>query len=123
MAGRVRSRGGAAVRAVRDAHGEGVLLGSHRLSTHLPAGAVDGQELRLAIRPEHVSLTPRADGAAPGLMSGVVEEATFLGNINDYFVTLDQGVRLRVQTHPNQVFEASQPVYVEVDAPRCAVVE
>ena len=113
----------AVVRAVRDAHGEGVLLGSHRLAAHLPAQAVHGQELRLAIRPEHVSLSPRTDGAAPGLMSGVVEEATFLGNMNDCFVALEEGVRLRVQTHPTQVFEANQPVYVEVDAPHCAVVE
>ncbi len=113
----------AAVRAVRDARGEGVLLGSHRLPTHLPARAVDGQELRLAIRPEHVSLSPRSDGAAPGLIPGVVEESTFLGNVNDCFVALEDGVRLRVQTHPNQVFDTNQPVYVEVDAPRCTVVE
>jgi len=37
-------------------------------------------------------------------MPGVGEEATFPGNMNDCFV-------------------ANQPVYVEVDAPRCAIVE
>ncbi len=50
---------------------------------------------------------------------GTIRDHTFLGNINEYFVTLGAGEELRVQTHPSQQFAIGQRVAVSVAAEHC----
>ena len=66
----------------------------------LPAGAA---VVQVAIRPESLRLT--RDGAGPGtrrraILRGKVAELTFLGNLIDCHVVLDDGTRVRVQVDP-----------------------
>ena len=50
-----------------------------------------------------------------------ISERTFLGNISEYYASLDSGPTLRVQTHPGQVFAVGDKVAVEIDATQCSV--
>jgi spermidine/putrescine transport system ATP-binding protein len=85
--------------------------GNHALPVALAPGAVQGRDVHLAIRPESLQLTARSAGTTLGV-PGVVAEITFLGNLADCHVTLEDGTRLRVQLDPTQSFEPGQRVSV-----------
>jgi len=72
----------------------------------------------VAIRPESLRVAPLAPGAspAPGTVPGKIAELTFLGNLVDGHVTLDDGTRLRVQVDPEQRLEVGLRVAVRLDA-------
>jgi iron(III) transport system ATP-binding protein len=81
-----------------------------------------GQAVDVAIRPESIRLQPAARAAQPHLV-GKVSESTFLGNIVDYQVALEDSAALRVQTHPLEQFAVGDVVAVVVDASQCTVFE
>ena len=60
------------------------------------------------------------NAAGNGVLA-TVSERTFLGNISEYYVSLDSGPTLRVQTHPGQVFAVGDKVAIEIDASQCSV--
>jgi iron(III) transport system ATP-binding protein len=97
-----------------------VAAGSLTVKPALPAGIKIGDSIDLAIRPEAVRLL--APGAAAnGAVPGRVEEQSYLGNLSEYNVTLEGGVRLRVQTEALADFPAGSAVLVAVDAAQCNV--
>ena len=53
--------------------------------------------------------------------TATIEAAGGLGNISEYYASLDAGPTLRVQTHPAQVFAVGDHVTVDVDAAQCSV--
>jgi iron(III) transport system ATP-binding protein len=112
-------------RVARAAGDESALaLGGATLAVPLPANARDGQAVQVAIRPENVRLTPLSDavaGTPPDTMSAKVVEVTFLGNLTDCHVVLDDGTRVRVQAEPGAVFDVGQRVLVRLDARACTV--
>ena len=104
----VRAGGDDSVVAVGDEHPIGAVL---------PPGAVSGQAVLVAIRPESLRLTSPASAAeALGTVPGKVEDVTFLGNIIDCHVTLDDGTRVRVQVDPGETLEVGQRVGVRFDS-------
>ena len=60
-------------------------------------------------------------GASASGPYATISERTFLGNITEYYASLDSGPTLRVQTHPGQVFAVGDKVAIEVDASQCSV--
>ncbi|MHB0870539.1 MAG: ABC transporter ATP-binding protein [Chloroflexota bacterium] len=90
--------------------GEGATL--EIATPYTPRG--DGQQLLLAVRPENVNLGK--DG-----FPGMVTQATFLGNLNDYQMEM-LGNRVRVQTHPLEVYEVGQEVSISFDTDSCTLV-
>ena len=83
-------------------------------------GIGTGDSVEVSIRPENIRI------ASPGLASSggvqaTITERTFLGNISEYYASLDSGPTLRVQTHPGQVFAVGDHVTVDVDASQCTV--
>jgi len=93
---------------------------NHPLRVPLPASAREGQPVQVAIRPENVQLVS-ADGAPTDAIAAKIVEATFLGNLTDCHVTLDDGTRLRVQAAPGEALEVGQRVHVRFDTERCTV--
>jgi iron(III) transport system ATP-binding protein len=94
------------------------LAGDRPVPLSTPPGATAGQAVQVAVRPESLRLC--APGAAAGgepddVLAGKVAEATFLGNLTDCHVTLDDGTRVRVQTDPRQALEVGQRVGVRID--------
>jgi iron(III) transport system ATP-binding protein len=89
-----------------------------RLTLPLPRGMAPGDDIEVAIRPENITLMPEASGQ-PGVGRGVIRELTFLGNINEYFVTLGPAEELRVQSHPSQHFAVGDHVIVTVADEHC----
>jgi iron(III) transport system ATP-binding protein len=85
----------------------------------LPAGCTPGETVDFTVRPECIRLVPPS--SQPGLVAASVTEHTFLGNINEYYVTLGSGQALRVQTHPNQHLKIGDSVGVAIDAHECCV--
>jgi iron(III) transport system ATP-binding protein len=81
-----------------------------------------GQAVEVAIRPESIRLEQAARAEQAHLV-GKVSESTFLGNIVDYQIALDDGTALRVQTHPSEQFAVGDAVAVLVDAGQCSVFE
>jgi iron(III) transport system ATP-binding protein len=102
-----------------------VALGDHRvLTVTLPPGAAEGQAVQVAVRPESLRLS--VPNAAPGgngtaALPGRVAELTFLGNLTDCHVTLDDGTRVRVQLDPRTVLAIGQRVEVDVDSGSASV--
>jgi ABC-type Fe3+/spermidine/putrescine transport system ATPase subunit len=88
--------------------------GGHPIEVALPPGAVQGAVVEVAIRPENLRLTALAPGASPsaGTVPGKVADVTFLGNLIDCHVTLDDATRVRVQAAADSVLEVGQRVGV-----------
>jgi iron(III) transport system ATP-binding protein len=103
---------------VRDDAGKVELGGALILDIALPAGTSIGESVEVAIRPENIRLAKPTNGVAA---RGKITERTFLGNISEYYATLDSGQMLRVQTHPQQAFAIDEPVVIEIDASHCSV--
>ena len=96
--------------------------GGHAIRVALPASSAVGGGVEVAIRPERVGLAAPADGAAGGdLVPGKVAEATFLGNLIDCQVSLDDGTRVRVQVDPRRAVEVGQTVALHFDPEACTV--
>ena len=90
-----------------------------RLDLPMPQGTTPGDAIEIAIRPENIRL--RAVDAEDGLVRATISDRTFLGNVSEYYATLDSGQVLRVQTHPLQRYLVGDVVGVEVDASQCSV--
>ncbi len=88
----------------------------------MPATAVPGQRVEIAIRPENIRLQPHtaADQEYP---AATVTDCTFLGTIMEYHVMLEDGAVLRVQTHPLEQFAIGGKVAVRMDASQYTVFE
>ena len=82
---------------------------------------VAGQTVQVAVRPESLRLTGSPRVGAPGTVPGKVAEVTFLGNIIDCHVTLDDGTRIRAQVDSGRVLEVGQAVGVRVRQPAGSV--
>jgi iron(III) transport system ATP-binding protein len=105
------------VRQVASGRGQ-VEIGTLAIDIELPAGISGGDKVEVAIRPENIRLEKIANGTRP---AAKITDRTFLGNISEYYATLDSGQTLRVQTHPQQVFELDDPVAIEIDTSHCSV--
>ena len=90
--------------------------GGLTLQVALPDGIRPGDNVEVSIRPENIRLNAAGNGAP-----ATISERTFLGNISEYYASLDSGPTLRVQTHPGQVFAVGDKVAVEIDATQCSV--
>jgi iron(III) transport system ATP-binding protein len=90
-----------------------------RLDVAVPGGTTAGDAVDLVIRPENIRL--HASAGRNGSAIARITDSTFLGNISEYYITLEAGQSLRVQTHPQQRFAIGDTVVVEVDAGQCSV--
>jgi ABC-type Fe3+/spermidine/putrescine transport system ATPase subunit len=95
--------------------------GDFRIRAPLPAGIAEGQAVQVAIRPENIHLTPWSDGAS-GLGAKILE-VTFLGNVTDCHVTLDDGARMRIQGPAGLAFDVGQRVQVRFEGRHCTIFE
>ena len=68
-----------------------------------------------------IALPPGPAADVPGTVPGKVAEVTFLGNLTDCHVTLDDGTRVRVQAGPGDVLEVGQRVGVCFDSQATSV--
>jgi iron(III) transport system ATP-binding protein len=82
-------------------------------------GLAVGESVDLAIRPENIRLEISGMPATGPLAK--VTNHVFLGNINEYELTLPAGPVLRVQTHPLQRFKVGDPVAITIDATQCSI--
>jgi iron(III) transport system ATP-binding protein len=86
------------------------------LAVRLPARLGEGAAVDVAVRPENIRLgAPRGGG-----FSGAVAEHTFVGNLSEYVVAVGD-MKLRIQTHPSQVFAQGDAVGLEFDPALCSV--
>ena len=104
------------VRVAGKAAGDGawkVAMGGTEVDVAIPFQVEPGTDLMMAVRPENVTL-------GDGELRGTVQQATFLGNFNDYQVEA-LGTRVRVQAHPLEVFEVGQDVALSIDLDTCTL--
>jgi iron(III) transport system ATP-binding protein len=111
MPGRVVSADGRQGRVALD--------GGQDMIFELPPGIGPGAAVDIAVRPENILLAPLR--AAPAALTARVAELTFLGNANEYVVACQGESRLRVQTHPTQVFAIGDFVTVAFSPALCSV--
>jgi iron(III) transport system ATP-binding protein len=96
------------------------VAGSEPVPLPLGASLEIGAGLQVAIRPESLRLAP--DGAGlTGHLRGKVAELTFLGNLIDCQMVLDDGTRVRVQADPEASLQVGQVVQVAFDPHACTV--
>ena len=90
-----------------------------RLAAVLEAGA----GVQVAIRPESLRPAPEGMALAGGLLRGKVADLTFLGNLIDCHMVLDDGTRVRVQADPDTPLQVGQALRVGFDPHACIVFE
>jgi iron(III) transport system ATP-binding protein len=96
------------------------LGGGEPVGIAAPTTIAPGTPVELAVRPEDVILQPSV-GAQNGAMTARVAVRTFLGNINEYFVTLASGETVRAQTAPKLNFAVGETVALSFDAANISV--
>jgi ABC-type Fe3+/spermidine/putrescine transport system ATPase subunit len=100
------------------------LLDQPQLEIRLPVAQPPATAtVTLAIRPEDVVLEAPGSGVA-----ATIEQATFLGNLNDYIVAVGGDgpaapLRLRVQAPARSSFGEGQAIGLRIDGDRCVLVE
>src|SRR5262249_37582343 len=95
-----------------------VAIGDRTLTLGVPPELGDGQPVSVAIRPENIRLvTSRGPHISDtsDVVPGKVAEVTFLGNLTDCHVTLDDGTRVRIQVDPGETLEVGQQVGLSLD--------
>jgi ABC-type Fe3+/spermidine/putrescine transport system ATPase subunit len=93
-----------------------VVAGVHDLAIPLPRGARAGQVIQLAVRPENVRVVPASpESHLSDRLRGTIAEATFLGNLLDCYVALDDGTRIRVQAEAGRHLDVGQPVVLHLE--------
>jgi iron(III) transport system ATP-binding protein len=104
-----------------DGHRARIRIGSSwTIEVDTGVAAAPGQKVELAVRPESIRLRPLAQADAPHQPARITE-VTFLGNIVDYQIALQDNTVLRVQTHPLDEFAVGEAVAVYVDAGHCTL--
>jgi iron(III) transport system ATP-binding protein len=89
-------------------------LGS--LACTAPAGTVAGA-IMVAIRPEHLELTPSGT-ADENILQGTLEAAAFVGNMTDCIVKVGQ-TSFKVQLHPDRTPAVGSQVSLYIAARHC----
>jgi ABC-type Fe3+/spermidine/putrescine transport system ATPase subunit len=94
------------------------LGGEHLVEIALPPGIAESAVVQVVVRPESLRVAVLAPGSAlgPGVVPGKIADLTFLGNLVDCHVVLDDGTRVRVQVDPEQHLEVGLRVGVRIDA-------
>jgi ABC-type Fe3+/spermidine/putrescine transport system ATPase subunit len=80
----------------------------------------------VAIRPESLRLAldgAVAAAAGAGVLRGKVAELTFLGNLIDCHLVLEDGTRVRVQADPEAPLQVGQALRINFDPHACTVFE
>jgi iron(III) transport system ATP-binding protein len=102
------------------------VAGSRPVVLPVPASLGPGARVQVAIRPESLRLLPEGAGGATtaaGTLRGKIADLTFLGNLLDCHVVLDDGTRVRAQADPGVSLQVGQTVRVLFDPPACTVFE
>ena len=113
-------------RVVRDgAEGLVSVAGTEPVRVATATGLRPGTEVQVAIRPESLRLAPAPSEvpAASGVLQGRVADLTYLGNLVDCHMMLDDGTRVRVQADPDATLEVGQTLRVTFDPHACTVFE
>jgi iron(III) transport system ATP-binding protein len=77
-----------------------------------------GSKVELAVRPEDIRLAPSGRAVTN---KARVTDRTFLGNVMEYVVSLDDGTMLRVQASPRDEFAVGETVEVLLDTAHATV--
>jgi iron(III) transport system ATP-binding protein len=102
------------------------VAGSEPVRVALAAVLDAGAGVQVAIRPESLRLTLDGAGAAAegaGVLRGKVAELTFLGNLIDCQMVLEDGTRVRVQADPEASLQVGQALRIAFDPHACTVFE
>ena len=94
--------------------------GELALAVTTPPSVSSGDIVDLTVRPESIRLLAPHE-AGTRMLTATVTDHVFLGNINEYHVTLKSGQSLRVQTHPTESFPVGSSVGVVIDSNQCTV--
>src|SRR6185436_7101878 len=105
------------------ANGSGTIEAAGGLKFQVPLGngIGAGDNVEISIRPENIRLAAPHLAASGNGTHATISERTFLGNISEYYASLDSGPTLRVQTHPGQVFAVGDKVAIEIDTTQCSI--
>jgi len=113
-------------RVVRAAAADGLvsIAGGEPVRVSVPDDLRAGMSVQVAIRPESLRLV--SDGTevvdtARGSLRGKIADLTFLGNLVDCYLVLDDGTRVRVQADPDAPLLIGQPLRVAFDPDACTV--
>jgi iron(III) transport system ATP-binding protein len=109
-------------RVVREAAESRVsVAGGEPVRLVLRDGLADGTAVQVAIRPEALRLAHEGSAAGAGILCGKLADVTFLGNLVDCHVVLDDGTRVRVQADPGASLATGQTLRLAFDADACTV--
>jgi iron(III) transport system ATP-binding protein len=100
------------------------VAGGEPVGLPLPATVADGVGVQVAIRPESLRLVPEGPASpavSEGVLRGKVADLTYLGNLIDCHVVLDDGSRVRVQADPGAALVPDQVTRLAFDASACTV--
>ncbi len=100
--------------------GATLAAGALRLRLPLPAGTAAGSRVDLAIRPEAIRFALPGEAIADATPARVIEQ-TYLGNLCEYQVALEDGLRLRVQADARTDLPVGASARLAIDAAQCSI--
>jgi ABC-type Fe3+/spermidine/putrescine transport system ATPase subunit len=103
-----------------DAHTTRIAVAGVTLTAPAVDGLQRGQKILLFIRPNDVAIVPSESGE--NILSGVVRQATYLGDRMDYRVQIADGVEARVQTASGHRYARGDRVHLFLPVERCRLI-
>ena len=97
-----------------------VSVGSRMLTVTAMPGLVAQQQATLFIRPNDVEIV--GNGADQNTLTGIVKQATYLGNCMDYRIQIQDGLVLRVESDTTKRHAPGDQVHLRLPTERCQVI-
>jgi ABC-type Fe3+/spermidine/putrescine transport system ATPase subunit len=111
------------VSALQAAQGQAVIT-AKGLEVLVPATPEmsPGQSVLFFIRPNNVDLLPASHEGGTNVFPGVVHKKTYLGDRNDYRISVGEGLILRVQTDGKVRFNVGESVKMHLPVALCRLI-
>ncbi len=103
-----------------DARHAQIAVANARLTVPVVPGLAQGQQKLLFIRPNEVEFAD--DQARENVLSGTVQQATYLGEHMDYRVHIGDGLELRIQAGGARRYGLGDRVRVQLPVERCHLI-
>jgi spermidine/putrescine ABC transporter ATP-binding subunit len=98
-----------------------IRVGSHILSASAVSGLSQGQKILLFIRPNDVEITSSETG--DNILSGVVRQATYLGDRIDYRIQVQDSIEVRVQSPGTIRLCEGARTFLKLPVDRCRLIK
>lgn len=101
--------------------GSVILNNEKTISCIVPANAKKGDSVTLSIRPEHIEIREKDDSSEINSIPAIIKRKVYLGNFYEYWIDINTGSEIRVQSHTSKPIELTTRTSVLLDSSKIIV--